>query len=172
MISTQVEGYAFATDPCGEGLCADQDLGELAKTIQATPAAVCVNAGAWDDYTGGVLRYDACSGAYADIDHCVQLVGYDATGEEPYWIVRNSWSTSWGEDGYIRLQMDANTCGVADEATVAMPRDVAVLRLSPSHSRSRRRDLKTPLDASNRWRRGAYGASWPSRCSAPRPRSR
>ncbi|KAH8065570.1 C1 peptidase-like protein [Aureococcus anophagefferens] len=114
-----VEGYAFATDPCGEGLCADQDLGELAKTIQATPAAVCVNAGAWDDYTGGVLRYDACSGAYADIDHCVQLVGYDATGEEPYWIVRNSWSTSWGEDGYIRLQMDANTCGVADEATVA-----------------------------------------------------
>ncbi|KAH8098868.1 C1 peptidase-like protein [Aureococcus anophagefferens] len=98
-LSELVEGYAFATDPCGEGLCADQDLGELAKTIQATPAAVCVNAGAWDDYTGG-------------------LVGYDATGEA-CWIVRNSWSTSWGEDGYIRLQMDANTCGVADEATVA-----------------------------------------------------
>ncbi|EGB07772.1 hypothetical protein AURANDRAFT_5846, partial [Aureococcus anophagefferens] len=101
----------FCTNACDMDL-SELDLGELAKTIQATPAAVCVNAGAWDDYTGGVLRYDACSGAYADIDHCVQLVGYDATGEEPYWIVRNSWSTSWGEDGYIRLQMDANTCGV------------------------------------------------------------
>ena len=68
-----------------------------------------------------MLRYDACSGAYADIDHCVQLVGYNATDQaNAYWIVRNSWSTSWGEDGYIYLSMDGNTCGVANEATVAV----------------------------------------------------
>jgi C1A family cysteine protease len=33
-------------------------------------------------------------------------------------LVRNSWSTNWGEDGYIRLQLDANTCGLANEATI------------------------------------------------------
>ena len=32
--------------------------------------------------------------------------------------MRNSWSTAWGESGFIRLQFDANTCGLADEAVV------------------------------------------------------
>ena len=31
--------------------------------------------------------------------------------------MRNSWATNWGEDGYIRLSADANTCGLANEAT-------------------------------------------------------
>ena len=36
-----------------------------------------------------------------------------------YYLVRNSWATNWGEDGYIRLSADANTCGLANEATFA-----------------------------------------------------
>jgi len=46
----------------------------------------------------------------------VQLVGYDATASTPYWKVRNSWGTSWGENGFIRLPMGVNSCGIADEA--------------------------------------------------------
>ena len=45
-------------------------------------------------------------------------MGFDSSGAEPYWIVRNSWSTAWGESGFIRLQFDENTCGLADEAIV------------------------------------------------------
>merc|ERR1719247_1383383 len=41
-----------------------------------------------------------------------------ANASDSYWLVRNSWSTNWGENGYIRLQLDANTCGVANEASV------------------------------------------------------
>ena len=82
--------------------------------------SVCVDASLWDDYTGGVLKASACSANYLDLDHCVQVVGFDSTGPEPYWIVRNSWSTSWGEDGYLRLAIDGNACGVANEATVAV----------------------------------------------------
>ena len=37
-----------------------------------------------------------------------------------WFLVRNSWSTSWGEDGYLRLAIDGNACGVANEATVAV----------------------------------------------------
>ena len=33
-------------------------------------------------------------------------------------IVRNSWASTWGEDGYIYLEMAKNTCGLADDATV------------------------------------------------------
>jgi len=45
-------------------------------------------------------------------DHGVLVVGY--TSE--YWIVKNSWSTKWGESGYIRLKR-GNTCGIANVAS-------------------------------------------------------
>ena len=51
------------------------------------------------------------------LDHCVQLTGYNLTAPEPYYLVRNSWATNWGEDGYILLSATGNTCGLADEAT-------------------------------------------------------
>ena len=52
-----------------------------------------------------------------DINHVVVLVGYgtDADGGGDYWLVRNSWGVTWGEQGYIRLKRDPveNTpCGV------------------------------------------------------------
>jgi len=56
-----------------------------------------------------------------ELDHCVQLVGYDTTNTTagPYWIVRNSWSTEWGIDGYIWLEMWEDTCGLLYEATTS-----------------------------------------------------
>ena len=53
----------------------------------------------------------------SDIDHCVQLTGYNLTAAEPYYMVRNSWATNWGVDGYIMLSSEGNTCGLANEAT-------------------------------------------------------
>jgi len=47
------------------------------------------------------------------LDHCVQLVGYNNTGDYPYWIVRNSWGVDWGIEGYIYLTMWSDTCGIA-----------------------------------------------------------
>merc|ERR1712178_24659 len=77
------------------------------------------NAGVWNDYTGGVLTSAACGSMGADSqDHCVMAVGFNSTAPTPYWIVRNSWATTWGEQGYIYLEMAKNTCGVADDATI------------------------------------------------------
>lgn len=113
-----ISGYSYATPSC-TGPCASQDLTMLQANIAGTaPASVCVNAASWNDYVGGVMTSAACgSMAYNELDHCVQLVGYDMSGDSPYWIVRNSWATNWGEEGHIWLQGDANTCGLADEAT-------------------------------------------------------
>ena len=68
----------------------------------------------------GVLTSAACGAyGYDDLDHCVQLVGFNARAKKPYWIVRNSWDTQWGEQGYIYLEYSKNTCGLANEAILA-----------------------------------------------------
>jgi len=78
------------------------------------PLSICVDAEPWQDYSGGVMMASDCSNS---LDHCVQAVGYDLTASTPFWQVRNSWGTDWGESGYIRLQYGQDTCGCADEAT-------------------------------------------------------
>merc|ERR1712232_543335 len=115
----QVSGYSYAVKPCTSGACENQDLKGLAAALEKTPLSVCVNAGVWNDYTGGVLTSAACgSMGAASQDHCVMAVGFNATAPTPYWIVRNSWATTWGEQGYIYLEMAKNTCGLADDATI------------------------------------------------------
>merc|ERR1719263_853992 len=115
----QVAGYKYAVKPCTSGACEHQDLKGLAAALEETPLSVCVNAGAWNDYTGGVMSSAACGPMGADYqDHCVMAVGFNTTAPTPYWIVRNSWATTWGEQGYIYLEMAKNTCGLADDATI------------------------------------------------------
>jgi hypothetical protein len=50
------------------------------------------------------------------LDHGVLCVGYDASGSSPYWLVRNSWGSSWGDDGNVKLGMNAGgrdgECGI------------------------------------------------------------
>ena len=56
------------------------------------------------------------------MNHAVTVVGYSNladSGEEPYWIVRNSWGSDWGEDGYIRMAIKDGdgVCGINMEVT-------------------------------------------------------
>jgi cathepsin F/cysteine peptidase B len=80
------------------------------------PFSICVDANKWSSYRGGVMRSTQCG---TSIDHCVQLVGYDSTASVPFWIVRNSWGTGWGIQGYIQLEMNHNTCAMSQEVTTA-----------------------------------------------------
>ena len=84
-------------------------LAQIAKG----PMSVCVDATLWQTYVSGVIT--AASGCGTSIDHAVQAIGYNKAGG--YWIVRNSWDTAWGNDGFIYLKMGENTCGTANLAT-------------------------------------------------------
>jgi C1A family cysteine protease len=124
----QVSGYKYATPACTSGACASQDLTKLAAALEETPVSICVNAGAWNDYTGGVMTSAQCGSMAADYqDHCVMATGFNTTAPTPYWIVRNSWASTWGEKGYIYLEYSENTCGLADDATIP----TVTLNLSP-----------------------------------------
>jgi len=112
----KVTDYKYAVAPCESGSCSKQDEDGLKAALASFgPLSICVNANDWNDYNGGVYTAK-CSGSYNSLDHCVQLVGYDTTASTPYWIVKNSWGSSWGEKGHIWLPMGENSCGVADEA--------------------------------------------------------
>ena len=73
------------------------------------PVAITVAAMDWKNYEGGVYAPDEFDG---DLDHAVVAVGYgtDAGLGLDYWIVRNSWSPTWGESGYIRIKRSTD-CG-------------------------------------------------------------
>jgi Pyruvate/2-oxoacid:ferredoxin oxidoreductase delta subunit len=90
--------------------------GQLQTLLDSTgPVSVCVAAESWQTYTGGILK--SCPGS---VDHCVQAVGYTTSGSEPYWLVRNSWGTGWGNAGYIYLDMTASggdICMIQDYMT-------------------------------------------------------
>ncbi|RNF22358.1 cysteine proteinase [Trypanosoma conorhini] len=77
------------------------------------PLSVNVDATDWSSYAWGIFH--GCDyGSGITINHVVQLVGYghDNVLNASYWILRNSWSPGWGENGYIRL-LRTNTpeCG-------------------------------------------------------------
>merc|ERR1712039_112255 len=117
--NAQVTGYKYAVTPCTSGSCEKQNLAGLATALEESPLSICVNAGAWNDYTGGVMSSAACGPMGADYqDHCVMAVGFNSTAPTPYWIVRNSWASTWGEQGFIYLEMAKNTRGVADDVTI------------------------------------------------------
>ena len=111
-----VKGYEYVSTPCTSRTCTgDEDM--LKTGLDGAPASICVNAATWNSYTGGVMDSATCGkNGYYNLDHCVQLVGYNVDASTPYWIVRNSWAGDWGEGGMIYLTMGENTCGVADEA--------------------------------------------------------
>jgi len=78
------------------------------------PVSVCVDASQWSSYQGGVLT--SCTN---NVDHCVQATGYaNYNTGNAYWIVRNSWGTDWGENGFIWIQIGQDLCSIGDYATI------------------------------------------------------
>jgi C1A family cysteine protease len=79
------------------------------------PISVAVDANTfWQLYRGGV--FEPLTGCGTTLNHGVGVVGYGSEGGKDYWIVRNSWGSTWGESGYMRLVMGKNECGVANSA--------------------------------------------------------
>jgi len=83
------------------------------------PVAINVDASTWHSYSEGV--FSGCSYTEnVDINHVVVLVGYGEEKGQKYWLVRNSWSPSYGEKGFIRVARsdnDDSNCGVDSTPT-------------------------------------------------------
>lgn len=80
----------------------------MLKALQSNPLSICHQTGGWQHYQSGSIMTSCGSGG----GHCTQLIGY--TEDKDYWIIKNSWATKWGTDGYIYIKKGSNLCGIAN----------------------------------------------------------
>lgn len=112
--TTDFKGYVNVTS--GN----ETDLEAAVATIPTVSIAIDASSNGFQLYAGGVYNNPLCHSAAAKLDHGVAIVGYGVHGvfKKNYWLVRNSWGTIWGLDGYIMMSKDKkNQCGVATDAT-------------------------------------------------------
>ena len=94
------------------------DQVSLKSAVSNQPVAVAIEADTryFQSYSGGILT--AATECGTTLDHGVLIVGYGDDNGQAYWLVKNSWGTTWGDNGYVKIARtestnDAGVCGIA-----------------------------------------------------------
>ena len=89
----------------------------LKEAVSFGPVSIAIEADQriFQSYSSGVITSSTCG---TDLDHGVLIVGYGTENGVDYWLVKNSWSTTWGDEGYVKIQRSDSTndigiCGIA-----------------------------------------------------------
>jgi KDEL-tailed cysteine endopeptidase len=100
--------------------CSDvkpNDQISLKGAVAQQPVAIAIEADTkyFQSYSSGVLTSSTCG---TSLDHGVLTVGYGEENGIKYWLVKNSWGTSWGDKGYVKIGRSDSTndpgiCGIA-----------------------------------------------------------
>jgi len=116
-----IEGTA--TDPANPYTVVDPTVDAFMSAIQERPLAIQIAAAKniFQFYKSGVIKNTDKNGRKLPqkdqcgdkLDHAVLLVGYGSQDGVDYWKVKNSWSDTWGLDGYVLIERShENVCGV------------------------------------------------------------
>lgn len=111
-VGATISGYADL--PLG-------DEGVLKKAVAMMgPVSVAIDSqdGNFQHYSSGVYYSEACQNSEDKLDHALLVIGYGEENGQPYWLVKNSWGTTWGEDGFAKIARNKdNHCGIATKAS-------------------------------------------------------
>ena len=100
--------------------CSDvkpNDQLSLKAAVAKQPVSIAIEADTkyFQSYSSGILTSSTCG---TNLDHGVLITGYGTENGIDYWMVKNSWSTSWGDQGYVKIARSSSTndqgiCGIA-----------------------------------------------------------
>ena len=88
------------------------------------PVSVCYEVvSGFSDYKSGVYTSTSCGSTEMDVNHAVLAVGFGEEDGQKYWLVKNSWGRTWGDQGYFKIARGVNMCAIA--VCNSYPYDVA-----------------------------------------------
>jgi len=91
----------------------DTDEAKIAAYVAANgPVSIGINANMMQFYTGGIAHPWSFLCSPWGLNHGVLITGYGTESGTPYWTIKNSWGTGWGEKGYYRIYRGDGSCGV------------------------------------------------------------
>lgn len=94
----------------------DEDALKVAVAMQPVSVAIEADQSSFQFYKSGVYNDTNCG---TNLDHGVLVVGYGTENGMDYWLVKNSWGTTWGDNGYIKIQRNTESssglCGIASQ---------------------------------------------------------
>eukprot|EP00347_Sterkiella_histriomuscorum_P012464 403368476 len=93
------------------------NVNELKAALDKGPVSVAIEADqmVFQFYSGGVINDASCG---TTLDHGVLAVGYGNESGQDYFLVKNSWGASWGEEGYVKIAASPdNICGILSQAS-------------------------------------------------------
>ena len=85
--------------------------------VAKQPVSIAIEADklSFQFYRSGVYSSKNCG---TNLDHGVLLVGYGEEDDKKYWKVKNSWGTTWGDEGYIKILRGTGLCGVTMQPSI------------------------------------------------------
>lgn len=81
------------------------------------PVSIGINADGLQFYHSGIYMARDCT---SQMDHGVLIVGMGVQGSTEYWIVKNSWASDWGEQGYFRIIKGKKACGLDQDVSTSI----------------------------------------------------
>lgn len=87
------------------------DENAMLQAVLTTSLAIAIEADQkqFQMYKSGVLDFDCGK----NLDHAVTIEGYGSEDGKDYWLVRNSWDKSWGDNGYVKMVRNKDLCGLS-----------------------------------------------------------
>ena len=94
------------------------DVDQLKVAIKLGPVAASLTTAnkVFQFYKGGVITSPECSTVDTPVDSAVTIVGYghDAHLNLDYWLIKNSWGKTWGDEGFARIAIDDHGPGICN----------------------------------------------------------